>query len=117
MTKFNLDLADKLAMGIGGGLIILAIPVMGFLTTITGSMSPFYQYKVMENGEAVVKQGVAASIPQGAEIVNAPLFSPSLRAWLVFLGLLVFALYGVYKAFSGAAEEPTEQRTYAPTED
>lgn len=116
MSNNELDLADKLAMGIGGGLIILAIPVMGFLTTITGSMSAFYEYKVVEGGEEVVKQGVGAAIPQGAEIVNAPLFAPNLRAGLVFLGLLVFALYGVYKVFN-PSEIPTEQRAAAPTED
>ena len=113
----NLDLADKLAMGIGGGLIILAIPVMGFITTITGSLSPLYKYEVMKNGEAVVQHGVGPAIPDGATILTAPLFAPNMRAWLVLVGLLVFAIYGVYKAFSGAAEEPTEQRTYAPTED
>lgn len=116
MTDNNLDLADKLAMGIGGGLIILAIPVMGFLTTITGSMSALYEYKVVENGEEVVKQGVGAAIPQGAEIVTAPLFAPNLRAGLVFLGLLVFALYGVYKVFN-AGDVPTEQRTATPAKD
>lgn len=116
MTTDTLDLADKIAMGLGGGLIILAIPIMGFLTTIAGSHSPLYTYKVMENGEAVVKHGVGPAIPAGAEIVTSPLFGPNMRAGLVLLGLLVFAVYGAYKAFA-VSEVPTEQRSVAPTED
>jgi len=116
MTNNNLDIVDKLAMGIGGGLIILAIPVMGFLTTITGSMSAFYTYTVMEGGEAVTKTGVGPAIPAGAEIVNAPLFAPNLRATLVLLGLVVFALYGAYKAFN-TTDATTEHRTTIPAEE
>lgn len=116
MTNDKLDLADKLAMGIGGGLIILAIPVMGFLTTITGSMSPYYTIRVMENGEAVTKTVLGPAIPAGAEIVNAPLFAPNLRASLVLIGLLVFALYGVYKAFR-PSDLTVEQRTVAPADE
>lgn len=111
----KLDLADKLAMGIGGGLIILAIPVMGFITTITGSLSPLYKYEVMEGGEAVVKYGVGPAIPDGATILAAPLFAPNMRAWLVLIGLLILALYAVYKAFT-PSDVTVEQRTAAPAE-
>lgn len=116
MSTNNLDLADKLAMGIGGGLIILAIPVMGLLTTLAGSMSPFYTYTVVEGGETVTKTGLGPAIPEGATIVTAPLFAPNMRATLVLIGLLVFALYGVYKVFN-PSEEAVEQRTVAPTDD
>lgn len=116
MTTNNLDLADKLAMGIGGGLIILAIPVMGLLTTLTGTMSALYTYTVVEGGETVTKTGVGPAIPEGATVVNAPLFAPNMRATLVLIGLLVFALYGIYKVFN-PSETAAEQRTAAPTND
>lgn len=116
MNMDKLDLADKIAMGVGGGLIILAIPVMGFLTTITGSMSPLYTYKVAKGGETVTKHGVGPAVPASAEVVNAPLFGPNMRAGLVFLGLLVFALYGAYKLFTGGTES-AEQTTATPTGD
>ncbi|MFB6192233.1 MAG: hypothetical protein ABEI11_02795, partial [Haloarculaceae archaeon] len=72
MTDDTLDIADKVTMIVGGGLILLAIPVIGFLTTVAGSMSPLYKYQVTEGGETVVKYGIEASIPEGATILVDP---------------------------------------------
>ncbi|MFB6089948.1 MAG: hypothetical protein ABEJ97_02710 [Halobellus sp.] len=98
MTKDTLDLADKIAMYVGTGLILLAIPVIGFLTTITGSMSPLYKYQVTtEAGKKVVKYGLASSIPEGATVLQAPLVAPMTRGWIAFIGLAILALYAIYR--------------------
>ncbi|MFB6084564.1 MAG: hypothetical protein ABEJ94_10000 [Halorientalis sp.] len=112
MTEDKLDIADKIAMVVGGGLIVLAIPVIGFFTTIAGSMSPLYKYQVTnEAGKTVVKYGLEKSIPEGATILVDPLVDPMTRAWIVFLGLVVFGLYGAYRLFLGRKTEVTEQAT------
>lgn len=114
MTDDTLDVVDKVAMTLGGGLIILAIPVIGFLTTITGSMSPLYKYQVTnEAGEAVVKYGFESGIPEGATVLADPLVDPMTRAWIVFIGLLVFGLYGVYRVAVDRKTEPSEAATRA----
>ncbi|MFB6147072.1 MAG: hypothetical protein ABEJ08_05235 [Halobacteriaceae archaeon] len=98
MTDDTLDIADKIAMIAGGGLIVLAIPVIGFFTTIAGSMSPFYKYQVTtEGGKKAVKYGIEASIPEGATILVDPLVDPMTRGWIAFIGLLIFAVYAVYR--------------------
>lgn len=38
----QLDTMDTLAMYLGGGLIILGIPVLGFILTITGAENPAF---------------------------------------------------------------------------
>jgi hypothetical protein len=117
MTDDTLDIVDKLAMTVGGGLILLAIPVIGFLTTITGSMSPLYEYQVTNKaGETVVKTGLAKNIPDGATILTEPLVDPMTRAWIVFVGLLVLAGYAVYRVLApktSASESGTERRSTA----
>lgn len=115
MTDDTLDIVDKATMIVGGGLILLAIPVLGFLTTIAGSMSPLYKYQVTnEAGETVVKHGLEQSIPEGATILTDPLVDPMTRAWIVFFGLAIFALYGVYRVVidrKTAAAETSGRRT------
>ncbi|MFB6071742.1 MAG: hypothetical protein ABEJ88_02115 [Halobacterium sp.] len=117
MTDDTLDLADKLAMTVGGGLILLAIPVIGFFTTITGSMSPLYKYQVTTKaGETVVKHGLAKNIPEGATILTDPLVDPMTRAWITFVGLIVLAVYGVYRVLTpktSTTESGAERTTTA----
>lgn len=93
----NLTTMDKLAMYVGGGLIILGIPVMGLIVTLGGSMSPLYAWETADKSGTVLAPSMA---PEGASIVTSPIFDPVLRGYLVLLGLAIFMLLGVYKLFT-----------------
>jgi hypothetical protein len=113
MTR-QLDIVDKIAMYVGGGLMVLAIPVMGILTTITGSMAPLYAYKAGEETGHVLAPSLA---PEGAEIVSSPLVDPNLRAAMVLLALLVWGGCAVYKLYGGKMAASGERSTVAGTAD
>ncbi|MFB6094806.1 MAG: hypothetical protein ABEJ77_07680 [Halanaeroarchaeum sp.] len=87
----NLPTIDKLVMYVSGGLLALAIPVMGTIVILTGSMSPLY---VTSKGGHVLAPSMA---PQGQEIVTSPIFDPILRGYLVLIALVIFMLYAVYR--------------------
>lgn len=108
------DLADKIAMWIGGGLIVLALPVMGLIVTLTGSMSPLYAYKAGEETGTVLAPALA---PEGAEIVTSPLFSPNMRAWLIAIGLTIWGLYAIYRVFAPREPERRKAPTAEPADD
>lgn len=76
-TEDTLSNADRIAMLVGGGLIILGTAVLGFVNTVTGSP----HMPVVEEGE----------------VVATPLVAPEVRAVLVALGLLVWLLFAIYK--------------------
>lgn len=98
MTDTQLDVADRLAMYVGGGLIMLGIPVTGILNVLAGAESPLFTYEVTKGGETTTGQVLAPALaPEGASIIHSPLIGPNARAYLVALGLLVFGLYGVYR--------------------
>jgi hypothetical protein len=106
-TQSDLTTLDKAAMWLGGGLIILAIPVMGLIVTLAGSNSALYTYQVEQGGEMVTQQGL--HVPAGATAVTEPLFSPNLRGTIVLIGLVIFGLYAIYKFLVGigtGAPEP-----------
>lgn len=82
----DLPLADKLAMVVGGGLVLFGVTVMGTLETLLGS---------------------AHSVPQtneAGEVVAHTTFAPNLRAAIIALGLVVFFLYGLYKVATAIAD-------------
>ena len=96
----DLSLADRIAMYVGGGLVVLAIPVLGFLNVLAGAESPMYVYELTQGGATTTGYAITpATVPQGAQLVHSPLFSPNLRASIAVLGFLVFGLYGVYRLF------------------
>ncbi|APW98678.1 hypothetical protein CHINAEXTREME_13210 [Halobiforma lacisalsi AJ5] len=74
------DVVDRIAMGLGGGLMLLGIVVMGLINDLAGAP----HVPVEEEGA----------------IVATPVVSPDLRAYLIALGLLVWFVYGVYKLTS-----------------
>jgi multisubunit Na+/H+ antiporter MnhB subunit len=98
----DLDLADRIAMYVGGGLLLLAIPVAGLVTTLAGSTTPLYVYETADGSGQVLAPALA---PDGAEVVSAPLVDPNLRATLVLAGLLVWGAYGAYRLATAAAGE------------
>jgi len=97
----NLNTMDRIAMYLGGGLIILAIPVMGVIVTLAGSMSPLYSFTAGDASGTVLNPAMA---PEGAQIVSSPVFDPILRGYLILLGLIIFMLLGIYKLFSPASD-------------
>ncbi|MFP4589937.1 MAG: hypothetical protein ACLFMX_02885 [Halobacteriales archaeon] len=85
MTTSTTSTADRIAMLVGGGLIVVGVIVLGFLNTITNSP----HLEVVEDGTVVAE----------------PLIPPDLRAYLVLAGLLVWLLFGLYKVTATPAGE------------
>lgn len=110
----ELDLADRIAMYLGGGLIVLAIPVMGIVNTLAGSLAPLYAYEAGEQSGLVYAPSMA---PEGAEIVTSPIFDPNVRAGLVALGLLIWAGFAVYKLVAGEPGTAARRTTTAGAAD
>lgn len=76
----NYHALDKLAMAVGGGLMLLGIVVLGFIELLDGA--PY---------------GAAPLTNDAGEIVASPLVDPNIRTGLVILGLLVLLLWGLYR--------------------
>jgi hypothetical protein len=113
-TNTDLDLADKVAMYVGGGLVALGIVVMGLLNVLVGNESALYAYEVTRNGQTTTGHAISPGLaPEGAQIVSSPLFDPNVRASIVVLGLVVFGLYAVYRAAVHRAGERAAERSVA----
>lgn len=86
-------LFDRIAMGLSAALMLTGIVVLGFVETLAGE--PY---------------GAAPLTNDAGEIVALPLIDPNVRTGLVLAGLLVLALYGVYRLATpyvqGAAPRP-----------
>lgn len=84
MSNSNTEIGtvDRVAMLLGGGLVLLGTIVLGFLDTFIGN--PFPMPVTNEAGE----------------IIANPTFSIEIRGTIIALGLAVFALYAVYKVFA-----------------
>lgn len=109
MTQFtDLPLVDKLAMGIGGGLIVFATVVLGIVELLAGNMAPLYRATV--DGEAVTAI-TQSGLPEGATNIVAPVVPPNIRAYLIVAGLIVFGLYAVYVIAARRSVETSESRT------
>lgn len=93
MTEQTTSTADRIAMLVGGGLIAIGVIVLGFLNVITNNPH-------ME----VIEDGV---------VTAEPLVPPDIRAYLILLGLLVWLLYGIFKAVTVPSGGPTPQPTTA----
>lgn len=104
-------------MYVGGGLIVLGIPITGVLNVLAGAESPLFTYEVTQGGETTTGHVLAPALaPEGATIVQSPLIGPNARAYLVALGLLVFGLYGIYRLVDHRETDP-ERTAGAPTAD
>lgn len=82
----DLTTADKIAMYVGGGLVVLGVAVIGFLEMLLGATHP------------VTGEG---------QIVHEAIVPVDVRAGIVLLGLLIWGLVAIYKVVGGtAATEP-----------
>ncbi|MFB6154017.1 MAG: hypothetical protein ABEJ27_07175 [Halodesulfurarchaeum sp.] len=89
MQEDQLDLADRIAMSLGGGLILLGVVGLGIIEILTGP--PF------------------GAVP--TESAGAPSVPPDLRAWLVVLGVLVFGLYAIYRVIPRSDDQTVSEST------
>ena len=88
----KLTFADRMAMLLGGGLIVLGTIVLGFFEAILGT----------PNTMPVTNDA--------GEVTAATTFDPQLRAYIIAAGLIVWLVYVVYKV-----AQPTPPETSDPT--
>ncbi|AUG47275.1 hypothetical protein BVU17_06960 [Haloarcula taiwanensis] len=71
---------DKAAMALSGGLMLLGVVVLGIVEILAGK--PY---------------SAAPLTNEAGEVIATPMVDPTLRTGLVLAGILVLALYGLYK--------------------
>lgn len=95
MKSTDIDVIDRAAMYVSGGLMLLGIAVLGVVEILAGS--PY---------------GASPVTNDAGEVVATPAIDPNIRVGLVVLGLLVLALWGVYRiaqpAIAGERVRSTE---------
>jgi len=87
------NIVDRIAMGLSAALFTLGIVVLGIVETLAGK--PF---------------GAAPLTNDAGEVIATPMIDPTIRTGLVIAGLLVLALWGLYKVATPLVEETTTQR-------
>jgi len=93
ITMTDLTTVDRLAMLLGGALVVLGTVVLGILEALLGNPSP-----------------VPVTNEAGA-VVATTTFPVEVRAYLIAFGMLVWLIAGVYKLIAGV---PRERGTAAP---
>lgn len=78
----DLSTADKVAMYVGGGLVVLGVVVIGLFDMLLGAGHPV-------NSEGAIE--------------HAALVPIDIRAGIILLGLMVWGLVAVYKFVAGSA--------------
>jgi hypothetical protein len=110
MTHEKITTVERVGMVIFGGLVVLAMPILGLLNTFAGSMSGMVEYMDGESaGYALAQSGV----PEAAEITATPIVGPNIRATLLAIGLIVFGLMVVYRLISVSGTDPNASPTPA----
>lgn len=95
MTDLNTTV-DRIALGLSGALFVLGIVVLGLFELLAGE--PYNPAPITN---------------EAGEILATPLIDPTLRTGLVILGLLVLALWGIYKLATPMTEEASQEITAA----
>ncbi len=94
MSKTELPLADRIAMALGGGLILIGIAAMGLINVVGGAPH--------------------VPIEEEGAVVATPIVAPELRALLVAAGLAVWFGYALYRV----TDPPTGiDRSTVPADD
>lgn len=115
MTQF--DFVDRILMYLSGGLLVLAIPVMGTIEMLAGNSAPMYAYEVTQSGETTSGYALNPSLaPEGAEIVSSPVFDPNLRAYLVVAALAMLAVAAIYNVARAASTDEPAGETPTPAD-
>ncbi len=95
-----------------GALVVIALPIIGTLNTVGGSMSAMIAYAEGESSGYALTQ---AAVPEAAEITASPLVGPNTRAILIAVAILVLGAVAVYRLISLSGAEPSP--TAAPADD
>jgi hypothetical protein len=93
------DTIDRLALGLGGALMLIGVVVLGIVEILAGQ--PY---------------GAAPVTNDAGEVVATPAVDPALRTGLVVAGLVVLFLWGLYK-MALADRVGTDERTGTPAGD
>ncbi|AWB27436.1 hypothetical protein [Halococcoides cellulosivorans] len=97
MTDNTKTMVDRIAMGVGGGLLLLSTVVIGLIEVLAGNNVPLY---VGTNADGETVQAATAA---GMEVVNnAPVVPPNLRALILVIGLAVLGGYAIFVVGYGA---------------
>lgn len=90
----ELTLPDKVAMYVGGGLLVLGTVVIGLLEMALGSTHPV-------SGEG--------------QIQHEALVPMEIRSYIIIVGLLIWGLYAIYKVVGTEPRAPgTPRRSIEP---
>jgi hypothetical protein len=81
----ELSTADKLALYVGGGLVVLGTFVIGLVEMIAGSSHP---------------------VNQDGQIIHEALIDLQIRSYIIIAGLVIWGLYAIYKVASGPPRTP-----------
>ena len=84
------NIVDRIAMGLSAACFLVGIVVMGFFEVLAGAP---YSPAPLTN--------------EAGDVLATPLLDPTLRTGFVILGLVVLALWGVYKVATPMAEQET----------
>jgi len=84
----DLTTADRIAMNVGGGLVVLGTVGIGLLEMVLGSSHPV-------SGEG--------------QIVHEALIPLRIRSYIVLLGLLIWGMYAIYTVAAGGPATETAQ--------
>jgi len=87
------NIVDRIAMGLSAGLFVLGTVVLGIVELVAGKP---YSPAPMTN--------------EAGEIIATPLIDPTIRTGIILLGLVVLALWGLYKVATPMTEETTTRR-------
>jgi asparagine N-glycosylation enzyme membrane subunit Stt3 len=103
MTHDTITAVERAGMVVFATIVILALPIIGLLNTVGGSMSGMVEY--ME-GDAAGYALAQSAVPEAAEITATPVVGPNTRAALLAFGLVLFALLALYRFVSISGTEP-----------
>lgn len=94
MTQEHITAVERTGMIVIGALLVIALPIMGILNTIGGSMSAMIAYAEGDSSGYALTE---AAVPEAAEITASPLVGPNFRAWLILLAILVLGGVAIYR--------------------
>jgi|GEM_PF-277704 len=94
MQSNDADLADKLAMALSGGLLLLGVVVTGLIETFDGA-----------------PRSPATVTNDAGEVIAQPTIDPNIRTALVVAALLVLLVYAVYRLAVPRVEARTSSST------
>ena len=80
MQSNDVDLADRLAIALSGGLLLLGVVVTGLIETLDGA-----------------PRGAAPVTNDAGEVIAQPTIDPNVRTVLVVAALLVLLVYALYR--------------------